>query len=98
MEFIFKTGYYGVMTICTLLMCVFFLGNLVHSAAGDTWVNKLILLVSGTTGIVFLVWSVRIGHQSGQWLAGAGLAVLGVVLFGLMMLVGMFSFTKIHWQ
>lgn len=99
MEFLFKVGYYGISAVGVLVFCVFFLGNLFYTGnPAETWVSKLVLLVSGLTGVGFLVWSVVVGHVGGQWAAGMGLAVLGMVLFGAMMLAGMLMFTNVHWQ
>lgn len=96
MDFLLKITYYGVTAIATLLLCIFFLGNLFTERGGST--EKLILLVSGLTGTGFVVWSMIVGHGNGNWAMGIGLSVLGPVLFGLLMLIGLFSFTNIHWQ
>ena len=99
MNFLLKVGYYGVSTMSVLVLGLFFLGNLFGpNKAGETWRHTAILLVSGLTGIGLLVWSIRVGHFQGQWLAGLGLAVAAAAVFFVMMFGGMFLFTKIHWQ
>jgi hypothetical protein len=96
MDFLLKVGYYGV---SVAVFGLFFLGNLFSNAnPGDTWVHKTILLVSGLTGIGFLVWSILVGHQGGQWALGIGLAVSGVVLFVVLMVAGMLTFTSVNWR
>jgi hypothetical protein len=99
MEFLLKAGYYGVSAVGVLVFGLFFLGNLFYTGnPTDTWVTKVVLLVSGLTGVGFMTWSVVVGHMGGQWAVGMGLAVLGMVLFAIMALVGMLMFTNVHWQ
>jgi hypothetical protein len=77
----------------------FFLANLFGpKRPGETWRNTAVLLVSGVAGIGLLIWSMRVGHYRGQWLAGTGLAIAAVVVFGVMMFAGLLLFTRVHWQ
>ena len=99
MNFLLKVGYYGASAISALVLAVFFLGNLFGpSRPGETWRHTAILLASGATGIGLLVWSIRVGHVQGHWLAGLGLAVVAAVVFFGMMFGGTLLFTKVHWQ
>jgi hypothetical protein len=94
MEFLFKSGFYGLTSVSTLALALFFLGNLFS----ETGPNKLILLVSGLTGSAILAWAIHLGHVQSQYLAGMGLAGAAVLVFGTMMLIGIFTFTNVHWQ
>lgn len=99
MDFLLKTTYYGVTALVTFAFGLFFLGSLFSdSGPTSTSTHKLIFLVSGLCGLALFGWSVQLGHFSGHFLAGAGLAVLGLVVFGLLTLVGIFTFTNVHFQ
>jgi hypothetical protein len=97
-EFLFKVAYYGAASISGFVIAGLFLANLFGNAAGETWRNKAILIVSAASGMALLYLSFRMGHQQGQWLAGVGLAALALVVAGLLMFGGLLVFTKVNWQ
>ncbi|MCX6614059.1 MAG: hypothetical protein NTW74_24855, partial [Acidobacteria bacterium] len=68
------------------------------SNPADTWVTRTVLLVAGLTGLGFFGWSFAAGHLGGQWALGIGLAVTGMVSFGVLMLAGMLMFTNVNWH
>jgi hypothetical protein len=98
LDFLLKVGYYGVSAIGVLLFGLFFLGNLFSNGPTDTWVSKMVLLVSGLTGVGIFVWSMAVGHFGGNWGAGILMAVGSVAVFGVMMLAGLLMFTTVNWQ
>jgi hypothetical protein len=95
MEFIAKIAFFGATTISTILLGIFFLGNLFTTVDST---KQIILLVSGLTASAMLAWAIRLGYFDGQFLAGFGFAVASVVVFAVMMIAGIFAFTNIHWQ
>jgi len=98
-NFLLKIAFYGAAGISTLVIAFFFLANLFGSSdPSETWVNRLIIFVSGVTAVALLVFSYRLGHGRNQWLAGLGVAVAAVVTYFVMMVGGLFLFTTVHWQ
>lgn len=99
MDFLLKVLYYGVSAVGVLVFGLFFFGNLMDSSnPADTWVSRAVLIFSGVTGLSFLGWSFVAGHMGEQWVVGIGLAVAGMVVFGVMMLAGMLMFTNVKWN
>ncbi len=99
MDFILKVGYYGVSAVSVLMFGLFFIGNLLNTSnPSETWVTRTVLVVAGLTGLGFFGWSFVAGHMGEQWVVGIGLAVTGMVVFGLMMLAGMLMFTNVKWN
>lgn len=99
MSFLLEVGTYGVSAPSALVLVVFFLGNLLGPKShSESWRHAAILLVSGATGIGLLVWSIRVGHFQGQWLAETALAAGAAAAFGILMLAGLLLLTRVHWQ
>ncbi len=97
MEFLLKTGYYGVAGICTFLVLFFSAANLADQGSRDVR-HFLILLVSSAVALGLLGGSVYAGHMQGHWLTGILLAAGAVVLGGLLLLLLTLAFTQVHWQ
>jgi hypothetical protein len=96
MEIVFKTAYYCGTIVITLVFAFFFLANLFDSSSNTAM--KCIFLGSGSVAIGFLVWSMRLGHFGGQWLVALAVAGIGLALFGVLTVAGIFAFTRVHWQ
>ena len=98
MDFLFKVAYYAAAAISSLIVFLLFLSGMFTKSAGETWRNKVIVLVAAGAGAALLFMSYRLGHQQSQWAAGLGMAVLALAVFAIIMFGGLLMFTKIHWQ
>lgn len=81
------------------LILLIWLGNLVvPGQAYESWRHKAILFFSGAAAMSMLYWSYRVGQGQGQWLAALLLSLAAPIVFGVLTIVGLATFTNIRWN
>jgi hypothetical protein len=96
MEQVFKFAYYAGTAMASLVMGFFFLASMMDQS--NSTAARLVTLAAGATGFGLAYLGYRLGPAQGHWFAGLGLSVTAVFAAGLVMLLGMLTFTQTHWQ
>ncbi|MBK6993812.1 MAG: hypothetical protein IPH31_02390 [Lewinellaceae bacterium] len=97
MESTFKIIYYALLVISIIVSGFLLFSSLFSTASNDAQRGRIVLILASGSALGFLYWAYRLGHQQGQFGLGIGMVVSAIVVFGLVMLVGLFT-GKIHWQ
>ena len=95
LEIVLKTGYFGVGFLLIAVPAIFSV-SMPLSASGERMQRGEVLSL-GLAAIVstgFLLWSIQAGPVGGEWGKAFGLAVIGLVLYFLLTLVGVLTLTK----
>ena len=95
LEIVLKTGYFGLAFLLIAVPGIFSV-SMPLSSSGDRMQRGevLALTLAAIVSTGFLIWSIKAGPMDGEWGLALGLAVIGLVLYFLLTLVGVLTLTK----
>jgi len=95
MQLVLQAGYFGVGFLLIAFPAIFSV-SMPLSSSGERMLRGevLALTFAGIVSTGFLLWSIQAGPVDGNWALALGLAVIGLVLYFLLTLVGVLTLTK----
>ncbi|MCX6609270.1 MAG: hypothetical protein NTW74_00280 [Acidobacteria bacterium] len=97
MQLVLQAGYLGVGFLLIAFPAIFSV-SMPLSSSGERMQRGevLALTFAAIVSTGFLLWSIQAGPVDGNWALALGLAVIGLVLYFLLTLVGVLTLTKVQ--
>ncbi len=95
LDAVLKTGYFGVGFLLIAVPGIFSVSMPLSSSGERIQRGEILALaLAAIVSTGFLLWSIQAGPVNGKWGLALGLSVIGLVLYFLLTLVGVLTFTK----
>ncbi len=95
LEIVLQTGYFGVGFLLIAFPGIFSVSMPLSSSGERMQRGEIVVLVlAAIVSTGFLLWSIKTGPVDGEWGLALGLALIGLVLYFLLTLVGVLALTK----